>query len=341
MIEPGNDPDRNDGSEFDQHELIRGESRTENWEPTATHRKPARRTRILAASALIALVASIGLVMLGRVTRAQVQTSPGSAQQKPAPSAVQATQPAQPTPPAQTAQQTPPTPPKDTSDHPMAPAFSLTDVTGKKLNLADYKGKVVLLDFWATWCGPCRIEIPGFVEMQERYRSAGFAVIGISMDDGPAAVPQFVREFRMNYPVAMGDARISELYGGVYGLPTAFIIGRDGRIYAKLEGAFPATVFDRAVRQLLAVKEGEVPAGFDQKIDLGDPDAVNSEVPGINLSKLSAEQKEEYKKQLEKGLCTCGCNRNLLDCRINDRGCGISLRAAREQLEKFLKKSSI
>ncbi len=223
----------------------------------------------------------------------------------------------------------------------MAPGFSLTDLNGKKLDLADYRGKVVLLDFWATWCGPCRIEIPGFVEMQDRYVSEGFSVIGIDMDDSPSAVPEFFKEFRMNYPVAMGDVRISQLYGGVYGLPTAFIIGRDGRIYAKHEGAFPVAVFDREVQQLLAVKGTDVPAGFNQRIELGDPDEINSEVPGINLTKLSAEQKEGYKKQLEKGLCTCGCNRNLLDCRLNDRGCGVSLKAAKEQLEKFLRKSPI
>ncbi|PYU97451.1 MAG: hypothetical protein DMG26_21355 [Acidobacteria bacterium] len=118
-------------------------------------------------------------------------------------------------------------------DHPLAPDFSLGDLSGQKLRLADYRGKVVLLDFWATWCGPCRIEIPGFVELQNRYRDKGFTIIGISMDDGPEPVKEFYREFKMNYPVALGDEKVSELYGGIIGLPTSLLIGRDGRIYAK------------------------------------------------------------------------------------------------------------
>jgi len=293
---------------------------------------PANRVKTLAVTlVVIAVVVGYGFLWRAGITRAQNQPSP-----TPAPAAAPGKLP---TPlAAQPAQQVQQAPEKDTSDHPMAPGFSLIDLDGKKLDLADYKGKVVLLDFWATWCGPCRVEIPGLVAMQYRYASAGFSVIGLSMDDDPSAVPGFFKEFRMNYPVAMGDVKISQLYGGVYGLPTAFIIGRDGRIYAKHEGAYPVAVFDQEVRQLLALKATDAPTGFPQRIDLGDPDEINSEVPGVNLTKLSTEQKEGYKKQLEKGLCTCGCNRNLLDCRLNDRGCGVSLKAAKEQLEKFLRK---
>src|SRR3974390_64998 len=82
-----------------------------------------------------------------------------------------------------------------------APDFTVTDLTGKKLSLADYRGKVVLLDFWATWCTPCRAEIPHFVKFQEKYRDQGLQVIGISMDDGPKPVLDFYQEFKMNYPV--------------------------------------------------------------------------------------------------------------------------------------------
>src|SRR5262252_3969670 len=105
-------------------------------------------------------------------------------------------------------------------------------------SLAAYQGKVVILDFWATWCGPCRSEIPGFVELQNKFRDQGFTVIGISVDEeGPDKVKQFYQKFRMNYPVAMTDHQVEYLYGGVKELPTTFLIGRDGRIYQRIPGA--------------------------------------------------------------------------------------------------------
>lgn len=227
-------------------------------------------------------------------------------------------------------------------DHPLAPAFSVTDLSGRTLNLADYKGKVVLLDFWATWCGPCRVEIPGFVQLQNRYRDQGLVVIGVSIDDGPEPVREFYKEYKMNYAVAMGSEKLGALYGGILGLPTTFLIGRDGRIYAKHVGATDLSVFEEEIKQLLAVK-GEVEvAQFHQeapgsKIELGDQEEVNSEVPGVNLSKLTPAQKEQFKKQLENQPCTCGCKLNLLKCRLDDRSCSVSLKLAREQLDKSLK----
>jgi thiol-disulfide isomerase/thioredoxin len=237
---------------------------------------------------------------------------------------------------------------KGAAAHPLAPGFSLKDISGNKLDLADYKGKVVLLDFWATWCGPCRIEIPGFVELQQRYRDQGFTVIGVLTEDDPANVPEFASEMSkegvtMNYPVVVGDDKLGALYGGFVGLPTAFLIGRDGRIYAKHEGAAPVSVFEGEVKELLAASASAEDTGFklaggdsSEKIDLGDPDEVNSEVPGINLKQLTAEQKEGFKKRLEQIPCSCGCKRNLLDCRLNDRTCSISLKAAKDELAKML-----
>lgn len=230
-------------------------------------------------------------------------------------------------------------------DHPLAPAFSVTDLSGRALNLADYKGNVILLDFWATWCGPCRVEIPGFVQLQNRYRDQGLVVIGVSIDDGPEPVREFYKEFKMNYSVAMGSEKLGALYGGILGLPTTFLIGRDGRIYAKHVGATDLSVFEEEIKQLLAAK-GETgaaefkPAGLSgagAKIELGDPEEVNSEVPGVNLSKLTGAQKEQFKKQLENQPCTCGCKLNLLKCRLDDRSCSVSLKLAREQLDKSLK----
>ena len=137
------------------------------------------------------------------------------------------------------------------AEHPLAPEFSLPDLMGKTLKLSDYRGKVVLLDFWATWCEPCREEIPHFVELQDKLGDQGFQIIGVSMDDGPEPVRDFSRQFKVNYPVVMGNAQIGELYGGVLGLPIAFVVGRDGRIYSKHIGATDILLFNREIKAML------------------------------------------------------------------------------------------
>ena len=137
------------------------------------------------------------------------------------------------------------------AQHPLAPEFSLPELTGQTLDLSAYRGKVVLLDFWATWCDPCRDEIPHFVELQDKYGDQGLQIIGISMDDETAPVREFYQRFHINYPVTMGNAKIGELYGGVLGLPIAFLIGRDGRIEARHIGATDSSVFEREIKALL------------------------------------------------------------------------------------------
>lgn len=136
----------------------------------------------------------------------------------------------------------------------LAPDFSLPDLTGQRLDLASYRGKVVLLDFWATWCDPCREEIPRFVDLQAKYGSQGLQIIGVSMDDEPEPVRDFYPRYKMNYPVVMGNAKIGELYGGVLGLPISFLIERDGHIYAKHIGATDVSVFEKEIVNLLQSK---------------------------------------------------------------------------------------
>ena len=137
----------------------------------------------------------------------------------------------------------------------LAPDFTLPDLTNQPLRLSRFRGKVVLLDFWATWCEPCRDEIPHFIQLQNQYGAGGLQIIGISMDDSAAPVRDFYRRFQMNYPVVMGNAKTGELYGGVLGLPIAFLIGRDGRIAAKHIGATDAAVLEKEIKNLLATPE--------------------------------------------------------------------------------------
>jgi len=135
-----------------------------------------------------------------------------------------------------------------------AAAFTLQDLDGKPLSLASYRGKVVLLNFWATWCTPCRAEIPQFVEYQNRYGQQGLQLLGISMDDDVTPVREFYQQFKMNYPVAIGNANLAESYGGVLGLPVTFLIGRDGRIAAKYVGATDMTALQQKIESLLQAK---------------------------------------------------------------------------------------
>ncbi|HZQ94144.1 MAG TPA: TlpA disulfide reductase family protein [Candidatus Sulfotelmatobacter sp.] len=136
--------------------------------------------------------------------------------------------------------------------HPLAPDFTLTRLDGQRLTLSSYRGRIVLLDFWATWCVPCREEIPRFVELQNKYGGRGLQIIGVSMDDSADPVRPFAEQFHMNYPVVMGNAKIGEAYGGVLGLPIAFLLDRDGRIVKKHIGATGAEVFEAEVTSLLA-----------------------------------------------------------------------------------------
>jgi thiol-disulfide isomerase/thioredoxin len=138
------------------------------------------------------------------------------------------------------------------SQQQLAPDFSLPKLDGGSLQLSSYRGRVVLLDFWATWCIPCREEIPHLVELQNKYRDQGLDIIGVSMDDSPDPVREFYQRFHMNYPVVMGTAEIGERYGGVLGLPIAFVVARDGRIYKKHIGATDVSVLEHDVTELLA-----------------------------------------------------------------------------------------
>jgi peroxiredoxin len=146
-------------------------------------------------------------------------------------------------------------PVKPEKDRHAAPDFALKDANGNTVRLSDYKGKVVLLDFWATWCGPCKVEIPWFIQFEQQYKDKGFAVLGVSMDeDGWSAVKPFIEEHKMNYRVALGNDQVSELYGGLDSLPTTLLVDRSGRI-AKVHIGLDVSgrdAFENEITNLLA-----------------------------------------------------------------------------------------
>jgi peroxiredoxin len=137
-----------------------------------------------------------------------------------------------------------------------APEFALKDAEGRAVRLSDYRGKVVLLNFWATWCGPCRLEVPWFKDFEQQYKDRGFAVLGVAMDDdGWEVVKPYIEQMRLNYRVLLGDATVSQAYGGVESLPTTFVIDREGRVAAVHIGLIGKDAYQNDIVALLESSE--------------------------------------------------------------------------------------
>jgi len=133
-----------------------------------------------------------------------------------------------------------------------APGFELRDLQGKTVRLSDFKGKVVLLNFWATWCPPCRAEIPDLISLQKQYGAQGLVVLGVAMDEkGDKVVNPFAKRMKINYPVVIGDQKTAAAYGGVMVVPTSFVIDRNGKVVGEQEGAADRATFEKAIKPLL------------------------------------------------------------------------------------------
>ena len=129
--------------------------------------------------------------------------------------------------------------------------LKMKDMNGATVSLADYKGKVILLNFWATWCGPCKIEIPEFIRAYQAHKDKGFVVLGVSIDDTPDQLKQFAAQWKVNYPMLLNDESVEQAYGPIYGVPVSFFIGRDGLICRKQMGEVKKDVLEQELKALL------------------------------------------------------------------------------------------
>jgi peroxiredoxin len=147
----------------------------------------------------------------------------------------------------------------------LAPDFSLESLDGKTMRLSDLRGKAVLLNFWATWCGPCKIEMPWFVELQNQYASQGLQIVGVAMDDASKEdIGKFAKDMNVNYPILIGKEAVGDQYGGVPALPESFLIGRDGKIVDKIIGLRGKAEIEDSIKKALDTKAVTSQAGLPE-----------------------------------------------------------------------------
>lgn len=224
------------------------------------------------------------------------------------------------------------------SDRPVPlPAFAIKDVNGNPISTDAWRGKVVLVNFWATWCGPCRMEIPWLVALASRYPDR-LKVIGLSIDEQPpAAVKTFADGLGITYTVALADASLQQAFGGIPAVPSTFVVNTEGRIVQRHVGILDPGVTEQEVRVLAGLPTD---ANVEYVKDTGQVLLANAafatEIPGVDLSKLTPAQKAEVLKRLNTERCTCGCGLTLAQCRINDPACGVSLPAAQKIVQEVL-----
>jgi thiol-disulfide isomerase/thioredoxin len=224
------------------------------------------------------------------------------------------------------------------SDKPVPlPALPLKDVAGKPVPADAWRGKVVLVNFWATWCAPCRAEIPELTALASRYPDQ-LEILGLSIDEQPAsAVRTFANGLGINYPVAMADASLQQAFGGIPAVPSTFVVNREGKIVQRHVGILDPTVTEQEVRVLAGLPtDAQVQYVKDTGQVLLANAAFATEIPGVDLSKLTPGQKAEVLKRLNTEHCTCGCGLTLAQCRINDPGCDVSLPAAQKIVQEVL-----
>lgn len=227
-------------------------------------------------------------------------------------------------------------------DRAAVPVFTASDLDGRPVSTAALRGKVVIVNFWATWCPPCREEIPDLIALQNKYKDQ-LQIVGIAQDSGsPADIRAFAGKYGINYPTVISTPEIEKIFPGVSALPTTFILDREGRLAQKHVGLLNAK---RTELETLALS-GKAPD--IEIVDAEDEDkarlqeakarvqnaAQANKIPGVDLAKLSPEARAKVLQQLNSEQCTCGCGLTLAQCRIDDPSCTVSLPIAQELVKK-------
>jgi thiol-disulfide isomerase/thioredoxin len=222
------------------------------------------------------------------------------------------------------------------ASHPQPmPAFLVSDIAGNPVSTAAWKGKVVFINFWATWCPPCRAEIPVLIELANRYKDR-LQIVGVAVDDDPDDVKQFVKQVGINYPIVMANHAIVQEYGGVAALPTLFVVNPDGNVVQKHEGLYSNELYEAEVRLLLGLPVDATIETFDDTGQIFLKNAVlATELPNVDFSGLNPEQKKAALKRMNTETCDCGCTLTLAQCRINDTSCPVSKKRAAQVVKEI------
>jgi thiol-disulfide isomerase/thioredoxin len=209
------------------------------------------------------------------------------------------------------------------------PELTMKTLDGKTITTKDLAGKVTIFNFWATWCGPCRAEIPDLVKLQEQYKDH-LVIIGVLSQDPPGDhVLKFAADYKMNYPIVEETQELTDAFPGIFALPTTFMVGPDLKMMQKHVGQIRASQIELETRVLAKLP-------VDAEVQFGNPEgqaqlasnAKATDIPGLDLSSLTPEQKTAALERLNEEPCDCGCGLTIAQCRINDSTCAVSPKLA-------------
>jgi thiol-disulfide isomerase/thioredoxin len=211
------------------------------------------------------------------------------------------------------------------------PELTMTTLDGKTITNKDLAGKVVIVNFWATWCAPCRAEIPDLVKLQTQYKDH-LIIIGVLSEDQPGPhVSKFAADYQINYPIVPETPELSAAFPGIYALPTTFMVGPDLRMMQKHIGQIRPAQIELETRVLAKLPvDAAVEFEPDDKEAVLASNARATEIPGVDLAALTADQKTMALNRLNDEPCDCGCGLTIAQCRINDSTCAVSPKLAQK-----------